>query len=119
MAGTKTLRPPQRPIPQALQQNAEARRVIVSPVPAPATSPKVAAARAESVTNHGLEVFIQCLYMLPVVGNAMSLYDVGVDIYRICSEPGGTKKVLSWSILAIDAIGVVPAAGNATRPARA
>ncbi|WP_080423856.1 RHS repeat-associated core domain-containing protein [Burkholderia ubonensis] len=119
MAGTKTLRPPQRPIPQALQQNAEARRVIVSPVPAPATSPKVAASRAESVKNHGLEIFIQCLYMLPVVGNAMSLYDVGVDIYRICSEPGGAKKVLSWSILAIDAIGVVPAAGNATRPARA
>ncbi|WP_157664176.1 hypothetical protein, partial [Burkholderia ubonensis] len=61
MAGTKTLRPPQRPIPQALQQNAEARRVIVSPVPAPATSPKVTAARAESVTNHGLEIFVQCL----------------------------------------------------------
>ncbi|WP_232457628.1 DUF6531 domain-containing protein, partial [Burkholderia ubonensis] len=106
-------------MPQALQQNAEARRVIVSPVPAPATSPKVTAARAESVTNHGLEIFVQCLYLLPVVGNAMSLYDVGVDIYRICSEPGGAKKVLSWSILAIDAIGVVPAAGNATRPARA
>ncbi|WP_431822658.1 DUF6531 domain-containing protein [Burkholderia sp. F1] len=118
MACTETLPTPQRPIPQAIQQNAEARRVIVSPVPAPATSPKVVAARAESVTNHGLEIFIQCLYMLPVVGNAMSLYDVGVDIYRICSEPGGAKKVLSWSILAIDAIGVVPAAGNATRPAR-
>ncbi|MFA8360522.1 RHS repeat-associated core domain-containing protein [Burkholderia ubonensis] len=119
MSSPEALRTPQRQIPKALQQNAEARRVIVSPVPAPATSPKVAAARAESVKNHSLEIFIQCLYMLPVVGNAMSLYDVGVDIYRICSEPGGAKKVLSWSILAIDAIGVVPAAGNATRPARA
>ncbi|WP_081059624.1 RHS repeat-associated core domain-containing protein [Burkholderia stagnalis] len=119
MAGPETLRTPQRQIPQALQHNAEARRVIVSPVPAPATSPKVVAARAESVKNHGLEIFVQCLYMIPVVGNAMSLYDVGVDIYRICSEPGGAKKVLGWSILAIDAIGVVPAAGNASRPARA
>ncbi|KVA20066.1 hypothetical protein, partial [Burkholderia ubonensis] len=78
MAGPEALRTPQRQIPKALQQNAEARRVIVSPVPAPATSPKVAAARAESVKNHSLEIFIQCLYMLPVVGNAMSLYDVGV-----------------------------------------
>ncbi|WP_254614952.1 RHS repeat-associated core domain-containing protein [Burkholderia pyrrocinia] len=119
MAGTAAPSTPQRPIPRALQQNAEARRVIVSPVPAPGTSPKLVAAGTESVRNPGLELFVQCLYMVPFVGNAMSLYDVGVDIYRICSEPGGTKKVLNWGILAIDAIGVVPAAGNATRPARA
>ncbi|WP_175804832.1 RHS repeat-associated core domain-containing protein [Burkholderia pyrrocinia] len=119
MTGTAAPSTPQRRIPQALQQNAEARRVIVSPVPAPGTSPKLVAAGTESVRNHGLEIFVQCLYMVPFVGNAMSLYDVGIDIYRICSEPGGTKKVLNWGILAIDAIGVVPAAGNATRPARA
>jgi len=57
--------------------------------------------------------------MLPVVGNAMSLYDVGTDIYRICSKPGESKSFTAWGILAIDAIGVIPAAGNASRPARA
>ncbi|WP_167375394.1 RHS repeat-associated core domain-containing protein [Burkholderia metallica] len=119
MAGIIAPSPPQRPIPKAILQNAEARRVIVSPVPAPAASPKLIAVGAESVGNPGLEFFVQCLYMVPFVGNAMSLYDVGVDIYRICSEPGGSKQVLNWGILAIDAIGVVPAAGNATRPARA
>ncbi|WP_226288411.1 RHS repeat-associated core domain-containing protein [Burkholderia arboris] len=119
MAGTTAPSTPQRPIPNAILQNAEARRVIVSPVPAPDTSPKLIATDVESVGNPGLEIFVQCLYMVPFVGNAMSLYDVGVDIYRICSEPGGTVKVLNWGILAIDAIGVVPAAGNATRPARA
>ncbi|NIF45825.1 hypothetical protein F3J14_34290, partial [Burkholderia sp. Tr-862] len=77
---------PQRRIPKALLQNAEARRVIVSPVPAPGTSPTLISADAEAVGNHGLEIFVQCLYMVPFVGNAMSLYDVGVDIYRICSE---------------------------------
>ncbi|VWC38626.1 YD repeat-containing protein [Burkholderia lata] len=119
MAETTAPSVPQRQIPKAILQNAEARRVIVSPVPAPGASPRLIAAGAESVGNPGLEIFIQCLYMVPFVGNAMSLYDVGVDIYRICSEPGGTKKMLNWGILAIDAIGVVPAAGNATRPARA
>ena len=119
MTGTAAPSTPQRQIPKALLQNAEARRVIVGPVPAPRTSPTLISADAESVGNHGLEIFVQCLYMVPFVGNAMSLYDVGVDIYRICSEPRGTTKVLNWGILAIDAIGVVPAAGNATRPARA
>ncbi|WP_240327249.1 RHS repeat-associated core domain-containing protein [Burkholderia sp. IDO3] len=119
MTGTATPTTPQRPIPKDLRQNAEARRVIVSPFPATETSPRLTAAGAESVRDHSREIFVQCLYMVPFAGNAMSLYDVGVDIYRICSEPGGTKKVINWGILAIDAIGVVPAAGNATRPARA
>jgi RHS repeat-associated protein len=58
--------------------------------------------------------------MLPVVGNAMSLWDVGTDIHGICSgRNGGAKNPFNWGILTIDAIGVVPAAGNASRPARA
>ncbi|HEX3636136.1 MAG TPA: DUF6531 domain-containing protein, partial [Paraburkholderia sp.] len=71
------------------------------------------------MSNHSHEIFIQCLYMLPVVGNAMSLYDVGTDIYRLCSVTGAAKNLFNWGILAVDAIGVVPAAGNASRPARA
>ena len=106
MTGTATPTTPQRPIPKDLRQNAEARRVIVSPFPATETSPRLTAAGAESVRDHSREIFVQCLYMVPFAGNAMSLYDVGVDIYRICSEPGGTKKVINWGILAIDAIGV-------------
>ncbi len=46
-------------------------------------------------------------------------YDVGTDIYRICSVAGASKNLFNWGILAIDAIGVIPAAGNASRPARA
>ncbi|MGS0896965.1 hypothetical protein ACVBGC_31190, partial [Burkholderia stagnalis] len=60
----------------------------MSPVPLPATSPKLTVAGAEAVGNPGLEIFVQCLYLVPFVGNAMSLYDVGVDIHRICNEPG-------------------------------
>lgn len=87
--------------------------------PTPKTTPQLKQVAVQSVENHGHEIFVQCLYMLPVVGNAMSLYDVGTDIYRICSKPGEAKTLTAWGILAIDAIGVVPAAGNASRPARA
>ena len=96
-----------------------ARRVITSPFPAPATTPNLVQAGVDSVSNHSHGIFVQCLYMLPVVGNVMSLYDVGTDIYRICSVTGAAKNLFNWGILAVDAIGVVPAAGNASRPARA
>ncbi|WP_082079617.1 RHS repeat-associated core domain-containing protein [Cupriavidus basilensis] len=119
MPGPEAPHPPVRQTPQAIQANAHARRVILSPVPAPATTPKLVHAPVESVTNHSQEIFIQCLYMVPVVGNAMSLWDVGADIYRICSQPGAAKDPFQWGILVIDAVGVVPAAGNASRPARA
>jgi len=106
--------------PAELKANAEQRRVIVSPAVAPRTQPTLQHAAATSVANHGHEIFIQCLYMLPVVGNAMSLWDVGTDIHGICSgRNGGAKNPFNWGILTIDAIGVVPAAGNASRPARA
>jgi len=59
--------------PAELKANAEQRRVIVSPAVAPRTQPTLQHAAATSVANHGHEIFIQCLYMLPVVGNAMSL----------------------------------------------
>jgi RHS repeat-associated protein len=108
-----------RQIPQKIRNNAEARRVITSVVPAPPTKPDLVQVGVASVSNHSHEIFIQCLYMLPVVGNAMSLYDVGTDIYRICSVTGAAKNLFNWGILAVDAIGVVPAAGNASRPARA
>jgi hypothetical protein len=106
-------------IPAEIKANAEGRRIIPSAVPAKATTPNFVHKGVESVENHGLEIFVQCLYMVPVVGNAMSLYDVGTDIYRICSVKGASKNLFDWSILAIDAIGVIPAAGNASRPARA
>uniref|UniRef100_UPI002541B93F hypothetical protein n=1 Tax=Caballeronia sp. ATUFL_F2_KS9A TaxID=2921777 RepID=UPI002541B93F len=102
----------------AIKQNAEERRVItyeITPAnPTPKTRPKLTQATVDSVKNHSQEIFVQCLYMLPVVGNAMSLYDVGMDIYRIVSQPGESKSFTAWGILAIDAIGVIPAAGNAT-----
>ncbi|WP_204117481.1 RHS repeat-associated core domain-containing protein [Paraburkholderia sp. C35] len=66
------------------------------------------------------------MYMVPLVGNALSLADVGIDLYRLFrNEPDpntGEKyasSVLHWGVLAIDAIGVIPGAGNASRPARA
>ncbi|KAK46749.1 hypothetical protein BG58_09410 [Caballeronia jiangsuensis] len=116
-------KPEPRQIAPEIKQNAEQRRVVpyeITPKnPTPQTTPKLVQVGVESVQNHGQEIFVQCLYMLPVVGNAMSLYDVGTDIYRICSTPGESKSFTSWGILAIDAIGVIPAAGNASRPARA
>ncbi len=114
-----------RQIAQAIRHNAEARRVITSPVPslAPATStppnPPTIHPATGPVSNPAHEIFIQCLYLLPVVGNAMSLYDVGTDLYRLCSVAGASGNLSEWGILAIDALGVVPAAGNASRPARA
>uniref|UniRef100_UPI002028F4F7 DUF6531 domain-containing protein n=3 Tax=unclassified Caballeronia TaxID=2646786 RepID=UPI002028F4F7 len=116
-------KPAPRQIAPAIKQNAEERRVItyeITPAnPTPKTQPKLTQATVDSVKNHSQEIFVQCLYMLPVVGNAMSLSDVGMDIYRIVSQPGESKSFTAWGILAIDAIGVIPAAGNASRPARA
>ncbi|WP_223277443.1 RHS repeat-associated core domain-containing protein [Cupriavidus metallidurans] len=123
MAATETPHSPARQIPQAVHDNAQARRVVLSPVPAPVTAPVTAPTLVhgaiDSVADHSHELFIQCLYMVPVVGNAMSLWDVGTDVYRLCSQPSAAKNLFEWGILVIDAIGVVPAAGNASRPARA
>lgn len=124
MAAPETpVKPVPRQIPHGIRQNAEERRLIsyeITPAnPTPKTSPELRQIAIESVQNHSHEIFIQCLYMLPVVGNAMSLYDVGTDIYGICSDEQKAKNLTSWGILAIDAIGVIPAAGNASRPARA
>jgi hypothetical protein len=122
MAATETPHSPARQIPQAVHDNAQARRVVLSPVPAPVTAPVTAPTLVhgaiDSVADHSHELFIQCLYMVPVVGNAMSLWDVGTDVYRLCSQPSAAKNLFEWGILVIDAIGVVPAAGNASRPAR-
>src|SRR5215469_6776571 len=116
-------KPAPRQIPEGIRQNAEERRLIsyeIAPKnPTPETTPTLAQAGIESVEDHSHEIFVQCLYMLPVVGNAMSLYDVATDIYRIASKPGEAKSLTAWGVLAIDAIGVIPAAGNASRPARA
>uniref|UniRef100_UPI002027AFC4 DUF6531 domain-containing protein n=1 Tax=Caballeronia sp. GAWG2-1 TaxID=2921744 RepID=UPI002027AFC4 len=124
MAATDTpAAPAPRQIPQGIKQNAEERRRIsydITPAnPAPKTTPNLTQLGIESVENHSHEIFVQCLYMLPVVGNAMSLYDVGTDIYGICSSAEKASSLTSWGILAIDAIGVIPAAGNASRPMRA
>ncbi len=59
--------------------------MIVSPVTsvaakAPPSEATVVEVGVETVKNHGLEIFVQCMYMVPVVGNAMSFYDVSVDI---------------------------------------
>ncbi|CAG2159134.1 RHS repeat-associated core domain-containing protein [Cupriavidus numazuensis] len=128
MPSPTTAQPAQvpRPVAAPIATNAEQRRVIVSPARPVPTRPNMQAVAADSIQNHSHELFIQCLYMLPVVGNAMSLWDVGTDIYHLCKNErdpqtgkGYAESAFNWGILAIDAIGVVPAAGNASRPARA
>ncbi|NML34807.1 hypothetical protein, partial [Paraburkholderia antibiotica] len=109
MTAAETPRTPQHEIPAEIKANAEGRRVIPSAIPATATTPNLVHKGVERVENHGQEIFVQCLYMVPLVGNAMSLYDVGTDIYRICSVRGAEKNLFNWGILAIDAIGVIPA----------
>ncbi|EUC19016.1 RHS repeat-associated core domain containing protein-containing protein [Burkholderia sp. BT03] len=116
------------PVPAVLHSNAEQRRLLISQVPAAAVAaqPELKRVAVESVKDHAQQIFIQCLYMVPLVGNAMSLADVGTDLYRLFRnepDPASGKKyaenVLHWGVLAIDAIGVIPGAGNASRPARA
>ncbi|MDR5798331.1 hypothetical protein QCE49_33590, partial [Caballeronia sp. LZ008] len=66
-------KPAPRQIAPAIKQNAEERRVVtyeITPAnPTPKTQPKLTQATVDSVKNHSQEIFVQCLYMLPVVGN--------------------------------------------------
>lgn len=116
---TSTLLIFQRQIPQAIRRNAEGRRVLTSPVPAPETFPALIELDAAAVERPVHEIYVQCLYLLSVSANAPSLYDVATDIHHLCVDGDAARQLANWHILAIDAIGVVPAAGNATRPARA
>ncbi|MGK0546236.1 RHS repeat-associated core domain-containing protein [Halomonas cupida] len=65
-----------------------------------------------------LDVLIQAAYMLPVVGNVMAIGDVARDVATIYDNDGNEPEALLWAVLVIDAIGLVPAAGNASRPVR-
>ena len=103
----------------AVRLNAENRRLVTSTVPGkPSTGGLVVEKGIESVENHGLEVFVQCLYMVPGVGNALSLKDAAIDLYRICSMQGAAADISNWMILVVDAIGVVPVVGNEIAPLR-
>ncbi|WP_348816120.1 polymorphic toxin type 17 domain-containing protein [Halomonas sp. H10-59] len=70
-----------------------------------------------------LDVVVQAAYMLPVVGNVMAIGDVARDVVDLDgNDADGTpnyQNVWLWAVLVIDAIGLVPAFGNASRPARA
>jgi hypothetical protein len=67
--------------PAAVRLNVENRRVVQSPVPEhPSRAQLVMQQGLDTVENHGLEVFVQCLYMVPGVGNALSLKDVAIDL---------------------------------------
>ncbi len=105
--------------PAAVRLNAQNRRLVQSSVPGqPSTARLVIQKGIDAVENHGLEVFVQCLYMVPGVGNALSLRDVAIDLYRICSVQGAATDVSNWMILAIDAIGVVPGGNEVPVPVR-
>ncbi|SHM56682.1 DUF6531 domain-containing protein, partial [Halomonas cupida] len=69
-----------------------------------------------------LDVVVQAAYMLPVIGNVMALGDVARDVADLTGkDPRGQPNHHSawlWAVLVIDAIGLVPAAGNASRPMR-
>ncbi|WP_348828084.1 hypothetical protein [Halomonas sp. RT37] len=69
-----------------------------------------------------LDVVVQAAYMLPVVGNVMAIGDVARDVVDLDgNDVDGTpnyQNVWLWAVLVIDAIGLVPAVGNASRPIR-
>ncbi|ODC03040.1 hypothetical protein BFW38_05245 [Terasakiispira papahanaumokuakeensis] len=78
--------------------------------------------QTEPEGNTVLDVVIQAAYMVPVVGNVMAIGDVARDIVNLTeNDRQGNPNVENpwlWAIMVIDAIGIIPAAGNASRPIR-
>ncbi|WP_417329937.1 DUF6531 domain-containing protein [Halomonas cupida] len=111
----------QHEVPEELRELGINMRVVTSPAYEPPTPPNVEI-ELEPESSSALMILKEAAYMLPVVGNAMSLADVAVDVWHLCDDdPNGQSNLANpwlWAVLVIDAIGIIPAAGNASRPVR-
>ncbi|MEL0618011.1 RHS repeat-associated core domain-containing protein [Cobetia marina] len=111
----------QQQLPVELVDRATAMRVVTSDPSAEPVSPAVDI-QTEPEDSTMLDIVIQAAYMVPVLGNVMAVGDVARDIVELCDDsPQGESNFENpwlWAILVIDAIGIIPAAGNASRPVR-
>ncbi|QEM82656.1 RHS repeat-associated core domain-containing protein [Halomonas binhaiensis] len=109
-------------IPDELRELGINMRVVTEAIDAPPQTPNVDV-DLEPENSTALRIVREAAYMLPVVGNVMSLADVAQDVMVLCEddEKGlpNTQNTWLWVILVIDAVGVIPAAGNASRSIRA
>ncbi|MGQ7249996.1 DUF6531 domain-containing protein, partial [Halomonas sp. V046] len=106
-----------------MREHAIRQRVITADPYAPHPTPEaeiIVEVDDDSVSI--LDLVIQAAYMLPVVGNVMAVGDVARDVMDLTdSDEQGQpnhENAWLWGVLVIDAIGIVPAVGNASRPVR-
>ena len=108
-------------VPEELREYAIHQRVVTTEPYAPPSPPGVDI-QTEPGSSRVLDIVIQAAYMLPVVGNVMSIGDVARDIVVLCEDDSNNQpnhqNVWLWGVLVIDSIGIIPAAGNASRPIR-
>lgn len=98
-------------------------RVIAVDPDEPKTTPQVEIENEPKDDDSSLfDLALQAAYLVPILGNVLSAYDVAKDAYHLSeADPQGNpnyENVWQWSVLVIDAIGVLPALGNASRPVR-
>ena len=124
LAGEAADNDPLRGVDPALIEQAN-RRYLYAPVDAPLLHPEVTTDEPKPGSDDStiLHYLIEGACCVPIIGNIICLKDVAFDTYVLCKtdERGlhaNLKNLWLWVTLAIDAIGLVPAAGNASAPIR-